>query len=202
MKKLILIIALLCISTSAMAVEPIDWSKSYALSTAIQAVVSAGGAAGVSGCTALGSSATTGGTSGSTTDYAVGSLITTTGSCKINKVYLYDGATTCNTYKAVVGIYATSGGYPTGAAIATSSEMTYSASAGWKSAAITETTLSASTTYALIFMGDGAACNYYLTDSGKQHYMSWDYSANFPTLPTWSGTSTGDKLYSVYVIYE
>jgi hypothetical protein len=45
MKKLILIIALLCISTSALAVEPIDWSKSYALSTAIQAVVSAGGAA-------------------------------------------------------------------------------------------------------------------------------------------------------------
>jgi hypothetical protein len=45
MKKLILIIALLCISTSALAVEPIDFSKSYALSTAIQAVVSAGAAA-------------------------------------------------------------------------------------------------------------------------------------------------------------
>lgn len=45
MKKLILIIALLCISTSALAVEPIDFSKSYALSTAIQAAVSAGGAA-------------------------------------------------------------------------------------------------------------------------------------------------------------
>jgi hypothetical protein len=48
MKKLILIIAILCISTSALAVEPIDFSKSYALSTAIQAVVSAGGAA--AGC--------------------------------------------------------------------------------------------------------------------------------------------------------
>jgi hypothetical protein len=45
MKKLILIIALLCISTSALAVEPIDWSRTYALSTAIQAAVSAGGAA-------------------------------------------------------------------------------------------------------------------------------------------------------------
>jgi hypothetical protein len=50
MKKLILIIALLCISTSALAVEPIDWSrtKTYALSTAIQAAVGAGGAAALS----------------------------------------------------------------------------------------------------------------------------------------------------------
>jgi hypothetical protein len=49
MKKLILIIAILCISTPALSVEPIDFSKSYALSTAIQAVVSAGGAAAASG---------------------------------------------------------------------------------------------------------------------------------------------------------
>jgi hypothetical protein len=44
-KVILLTIFLLCISTSALAVEPIDWSKTYALSTAIQAVAGAGGAA-------------------------------------------------------------------------------------------------------------------------------------------------------------
>jgi hypothetical protein len=91
MKKLILIIALLCISTSALAVEPIDFSKSYAL-TAIQAAVSAGGAAAAS-CTSC-TSSNDGSIVGFTGTYAGSS----------NAVLYYAFPFTTSTVKCITGV--------------------------------------------------------------------------------------------------